>query len=36
LEEFDIKQGRVEEAIEEGQGSCRAVEPVVMKISVAY
>jgi hypothetical protein len=30
LEEFGIKQGRAEEAFEEGQGLCRAVEPMMM------
>jgi hypothetical protein len=29
LEEFGIKQGRVEEVFEEGQGSCMAVEPMI-------
>jgi hypothetical protein len=29
-EEFGIKWGRVEEAFEEDQGSCRAVEPMMM------
>jgi hypothetical protein len=30
LEEFGIKYGRVEEVFEEDQGSCRAVEPLMM------
>jgi hypothetical protein len=30
LEEFGIKQGIVEEAFEEGQSSCKAVEPTMM------
>jgi hypothetical protein len=34
LEEFGIKQGRAEEAFEEGQGLCRAVEPMMMMVVV--
>jgi hypothetical protein len=32
LEELGIKQGRMEEAFEEGQGTHRAVEPMMMMI----
>jgi hypothetical protein len=30
LEEFGIKQGRVEEGSEEGQGSSKSVEPMLI------
>jgi hypothetical protein len=36
LEEFGIKQGRVEEAFEEGHGSYRAVEPMMMINCIYY
>jgi hypothetical protein len=32
LEKFGIKWGRVEEVFEDGLGSCRAVEPMMMTI----
>jgi hypothetical protein len=32
LEEFGIKLERMEEAFEEGQGSCRTVEPMMMMV----
>jgi hypothetical protein len=36
LEEFGIKQGRMEEAFVEGRGSHRAVEPVMMMIPFSF
>jgi hypothetical protein len=35
LEEFDSKQGRVGDAFEVGQGTCRAVEPVMMMMMIS-